>query len=139
VWTRQNYRRYHLQHFVRQNNSSASLCAATCRLQPNCSVYELAESADGVACTFAASYDETSFDVEPLVTSFTRKEHDCRLRGKLINNLLPHAVICGIITFCVSRRRRKMYCGHTRLCVCVSVCLSVCPRPYAQITARTRM
>ena len=31
------------------------------------------------------------------------------------------------ITFCVSRRRRKMYCGHARLCVCLSVCLSVCP------------
>ena len=25
-----------------------------------------------------------------------------------------------IITFCVSRRRRKMYCGHARLCVCLS-------------------
>ena len=31
-----------------------------------------------------------------------------------------------LITLCVSRRRRKMYCGHARLCVCVSVCLSVC-------------
>jgi len=31
-----------------------------------------------------------------------------------------------IITFCVSRRRRKMYCGHARLCVCLSVCLCVC-------------
>jgi len=40
-----------------------------------------------------------------------------------------------VITFCMSRRRRKMYCGHTRLCVC----LSVCPRPYAHTTARTRM
>ena len=29
-----------------------------------------------------------------------------------------------LITFYVSRRRRKMYCGHARLCVCV--CLSVC-------------
>jgi len=29
-----------------------------------------------------------------------------------------------IITFCVSRRRREMYCGHARLCVCVCVCLS---------------
>ena len=28
-----------------------------------------------------------------------------------------------------------MYCGHARLCVC----LSVCPRPYAHTTARTRM
>jgi len=27
------------------------------------------------------------------------------------------------ITFCASRRRHKMYCGHARLCVCV--CLSV--------------
>ena len=43
---------------------------------------------------------------------------------------------CGIgqaiiFTFCVSRRRRKMYCGHARLCVC--------PRPYAHTTARTRI
>ena len=30
-----------------------------------------------------------------------------------------------LVTFCVSRRRRKMYCGHARLCVCVCVCLSV--------------
>jgi len=26
--------------------------------------------------------------------------------------------------FALSRRRREMYCGHTRLCMCV--CLSVC-------------
>ena len=32
----------------------------------------------------------------------------------------------SIITFCVSRRRRKMYCGHAHLCVCMCVCLSVC-------------
>jgi len=31
-----------------------------------------------------------------------------------------------MITFCVSRRRRKMCCGHVRLCVCVCVCVSVC-------------
>jgi len=29
-----------------------------------------------------------------------------------------------IIKFCLSRRQRKMYCGHARLCLCV--CLSVC-------------
>jgi len=28
-----------------------------------------------------------------------------------------------LITFLVNRRRREMYCGHARLCVCVSVCL----------------
>ena len=43
------------------------------------------------------------------------------------------------ITFCVSRRRRKMYCVHARLCVGLFVCVSVCPRPYAHTTARTRM
>jgi len=34
----------------------------------------------------------------------------------------------SLVTFCVSRRRRKMYCGHASVCV-VSVCLSaaVCP------------
>ena len=50
-----------------------------------------------------------------------------------------HAATLGFTAFCVSRRRRKMYCGHARLCVCVSVCLSDCPRPYAHTTARTRM
>jgi len=30
-----------------------------------------------------------------------------------------------LITFRVSRRRREMYCGHARLCVCLCVCLSV--------------
>jgi len=34
--------------------------------------------------------------------------------------------IVSLITFCVSRRRCKMYCGHARLCVCVCVCVSVC-------------
>jgi len=36
-----------------------------------------------------------------------------------------------IITFRVSRRRREMYCGHARLCVCLSatVCLHYCTDP----------
>jgi len=39
------------------------------------------------------------------------------------------------VTFRVSRRRREMYCGHARLCVCVSVslcaaaCLHYCTDP----------
>jgi len=67
------------------------------------------------------STDCDSFDSHPDVTShsilFTSSNH------------CPSFVI----TFCVIRRRRKMYCGHARLCVCV------CPRPYAHTTARTRM
>jgi len=37
-----------------------------------------------------------------------------------------YPLFCGlvrVITFCLSRRRHKMYCGHARLCVCG--CLSV--------------
>ena len=29
-----------------------------------------------------------------------------------------------LVTFRVSRRRREMYCGHARLCACLSLCLS---------------
>jgi len=42
---------------------------------------------------------------------------------------------CSLVTFHVSRRRRETYCGHARLCVC----LSVCPRPHAYTITRTRM
>ena len=48
------------------------------------------------------------------------------------------------ITFRVSHRRREMYCGHERVCVCVCVCLSVClsvrgRMRIAYTIARTRM
>ena len=33
--------------------------------------------------------------------------------------------IISIFTFRVSRRPREMYCGHARLCVCLSVCVPV--------------
>jgi len=57
----------------------------------------------------------------------SRPTGDGRKQAKL-------ALMTWIVTFCVSRRRRKMYCGHARLCVCLSVCVSVCLsaaiRPY---------
>ena len=46
---------------------------------------------------------------------------------------------------CVSRRRREMYIGHARLCVCVcmsvclSACMTVCPQPHANTTMPTPM
>ena len=49
--------------------------------------------------------------------------------------LVSDSAMADLVTFCVSRRRLKMYCGHARL----SVCLGVCPRPYTHTTARTRM
>jgi len=41
---------------------------------------------------------------------------------------LTHTDAYAVITFHVSPRRREMYCGHARLCVCVPVCLSVSGR-----------
>jgi len=40
---------------------------------------------------------------------------------------MDHCNAPMFITFCVSRRRRKMYCGHARLCVCVCVSTAVHP------------
>jgi len=37
---------------------------------------------------------------------------------------------CELITFRMSQRPREMYCGHARLCVCLSVCLSVAACPH---------
>ena len=42
----------------------------------------------------------------------------------LYENLFTE-VRCAVITFWVSRRRRKMYCDHARLFVCLSA--AVCP------------
>ena len=40
--------------------------------------------------------------------------------------LTVHAFVdLVILTFCMSRRRREMYCGHAHLCVCLSMCVSV--------------
>jgi len=45
--------------------------------------------------------------------------------------------VWSVVTFCLRRRRRKMYCGHARLlcvcvcvCLCPSVCLSAAVRPH---------
>ena len=39
-------------------------------------------------------------------------------------NFREEAQRMSLITFRVSRGRREMYCGHARLCVRLSVCLS---------------
>ena len=41
----------------------------------------------------------------------------------ILSKLVLH--VKWFITFCVSRRQCKMYCGHACLCVCLSVCVSV--------------
>ena len=60
----------------------------------------------------------------------------CRY-GRIAAMCIMHSVCSRpIFTFCVSRRRRKMYCGHASVCLCV--CLSVRGRK-SHTTARTRM
>ena len=44
--------------------------------------------------------------------------------SKTHSHSLIQKTFTALITFRVSRRRREMYCGHSRLCVCLSVCLS---------------
>ena len=67
--------------------------------------------------------------------------HDQKgMRQRHWSKSLNHVASFRVITFCVSRRPREMYChGHARLCVCLSVCLCVCPWPHAHTIAGTRM
>jgi len=56
-----------------------------------------------------------------------------RHQKKTFTHSLPAidvGIIQQLITFRVSRRPREMYCGHARLCVCVSVCLSAAACPH---------
>ena len=55
----------------------------------------------------------------------------CMIAASLLYWLAQFAIYTNVITLCVSRRRRKMYCGHAHLCVCLL--------PYAHTTAQTRM
>jgi len=47
-----------------------------------------------------------------------------------VNEYMLVLALCLLITFRVSRRRREMYCGHARLSVSVSVCLSAAACPH---------
>ena len=59
-------------------------------------------------------------------------------RNKLVSLLEVSNVL--FITLRVSHRRREMYCGHARLCFCLSVCVSVRGRmPTLLLIAWTRI
>ena len=50
----------------------------------------------------------------------------CSWRQKVTTIVSTVITTCTwVFTFRVSRRPREMYCGHARLCVCLSVCVSV--------------
>jgi len=46
----------------------------------------------------AAVYDEASYNVVGHVTSFTRKEHTCRLGGKLVFYIMYHINVISLVT-----------------------------------------
>ena len=75
---------------------------------------------DVVCVVLRYNYLQSSLSSSPSVANYAAALRVCRQ---------------PVITFHVSRRRREMYSGHARLCVCVSNC----PRPHAHTTARTWM
>jgi len=68
-------------------------------------------------------------ELESIILSQRYSEHPGNVARLPARDTLSRGNDCSstarFITFRVSRRRRKMYCGHARLCVCLSVCLSV--------------
>ena len=51
--------------------------------------------------------------------------------SQLLLSTCSRSQCCLVVTFCVSRRQREMYCGHAHLCVCLSAaaCLHYCTDP----------
>jgi len=94
-------------------------------------------------CTLAVAVARSSCDDDiilrmtsclPIIGEARTIRQYCRILKVAHQRAAPRAkcdVYDCLVTFCVSRRRRKMYCGHARLCVC--------PRPDAHTTAWTRM
>jgi len=65
------------------------------------------------------------------MTDKLRPSKCSRSRDALVNNL-----IVDLVTFRVSRRQREISSDHGRLCVCVSVGLSVCLSMYVSVPRR---
>ena len=78
----------------------------------------------------------------PLSILIHRMSRTVRLPVLLEEGIIVFYVMY-LLHFALSRRRREMYCGHTRLSVCVcSVCLCVCLSAAACLyycIARTQM
>jgi len=66
---------------------------------------------------FSGTLDPTHF-TSPIANVKRFRLHECGLSSSSLFWL-------HIFTFCVSRRRLKMYCGHVHVCVCLSA--AVCP------------
>ena len=89
-------------------------------MQPTCLPAELPA---GQTAGISFSHGSTS---EGMFPSVNRPIDDSNPFRKFINDI----TLIEIITLSVSRRRRKMNCGHARLCVCLCVCLSAAVRPH---------
>ena len=84
--------------------------------------YEL--SSVPIVCTPVAPTADTLLHIEMTTNSCEchqtyHGEKSPRFIGLILKLITAHSEL-RLVTFCVSRRRRKMYCGHARLCVCLS-------------------
>jgi len=92
-------------------------------------IVPLTRDTDG-SCTTECVSEDWSAEVKQEKSAVVKHENDdvC-----IISTVFKQKQFCedtswqiklrtiSVITFCVSRSRRKMYCGHARLCVCLSV------------------
>jgi len=59
--------------------------------------------------------------------TMTAKNHTAWREANVCEQLAQVPVlVVEFITFRMSRRRREMYCGQVRLCVCLCVCRCIC-------------
>ena len=64
---------------------------------------------------------------------FSSRQYSIIVINCIVRSIIIIAYTCFVrqrlITFCVSRRRRKMYCGHARLCLSEAVRPHYCTDP----------
>jgi len=78
---------------------------------------------------YAKYLNEKAFSYRQMAFDF------CKVKRGFVESLCLFLLV--IFIFRVSRRRRKLCCGHAqfRICMCVYVCPSGCLRPHAHTIA----
>jgi len=97
-----------------------SVCLSAAACPHNCTDPDVT-SGSGRACPLVVHYMADLQSVNGL------RCYDNITRTRNVSEYMLVLALCQV-TFRVSRRRREMYCGHARLCVCLSVCVCVSVR-----------
>ena len=85
VWIVHEERGYQLYNArTPPNIDNPLVCAALCRRNPDCLIYQLTKMAeDSIICTLASRYDQKVVSQDDHVTTYIRSETDCRVNGKI--------------------------------------------------------